>query len=122
MQAFFQRKLNFYTLHFIEPLNDWLSKLTKDYGHKLASIHYWHASIVIVLALSGLILLGGFWREVLGEGRVWLKWLHVGGGAKGDFRVYSATPIPSFNNSNWSFTIDGLVDRLSTWNWSNLLH
>ena len=280
-------------------MKDWLSSLTKGYGRKLASIHYWNAWIVVVLSLSGVILLGGFWRELLGEGRVWLKWLHVGvglvllipvfyylllikkhwkqlrgkpwqkfnvvlvltlligwigsgvvlwqirtfgptwanpalivhdlltwiglpyiiyhaitrtgwikqsgkrsvktdneqyhqtpgsyqplytrrefirsaigigiaitvgpsffkwvgrglgvgqtmddvisanpnelvpapqpavsslppigGGAKGDFRVYSVTPIPSFNNSNWSFTIDGLVDRPSTWNWEQFV-
>ncbi|OAB41774.1 molybdopterin-dependent oxidoreductase [Paenibacillus antarcticus] len=280
-------------------MKDWLTRLTKGYGRKLASIHYWNAWIVVVLSLSGVILLGGFWRELLGEGRVWLKWLHVGvglillipvfyylllikkhwkqlkgkpwqkfnvvfvltlligwigsgvvlwqirmfgptwansalivhdlltwiglpyiiyhaitrtgwlkqsgkrsvkigdeqhhqtpgsyqplytrrefirsaigigiavtvgpsflkwvgrglgvgqtmndvisanpnelvpapqpavsslppigGGAKGDFRVYSVTPIPSFNNSNWSFTIDGLVDRPMTWNWEQFV-
>ncbi|AOZ93324.1 molybdopterin-dependent oxidoreductase [Paenibacillus crassostreae] len=61
-------------------MKNWLSRITKSYGRKLTFIHYWNAWIVVVLALSGLILLGSFWREVLGEGRVWLKWLHVGVG------------------------------------------
>lgn len=33
--------------------------------------------LVLFLALSGLLLVGGFWRELLGEGRVWLKWAHI---------------------------------------------
>ncbi len=45
----------------------------------------------------------------------------IGGGAQGEFRVYTVTPIPSFDNSNWSFTIDGLVDKPQTWNWEQFL-
>lgn len=37
----------------------------------------------------------------------------IGGGAEGSFRVYTVTDIPAFDNSNWSFTIDGLVDKSS---------
>ncbi|MDO7908864.1 molybdopterin-dependent oxidoreductase [Paenibacillus sp. JX-17] len=55
----------------------WLQQLRKGYGKKLASLHRWNAWIVVILAVSGLILLGGFWREVLGAGRIWLKWLHI---------------------------------------------
>lgn len=44
---------------------------------KLVSIHAWNAWIVVILAISGLMLVGGFWREILGIGRVWLKWLHI---------------------------------------------
>ncbi|MGF7049214.1 DMSO/TMAO reductase YedYZ molybdopterin-dependent catalytic subunit [Paenibacillus sp. DS2015] len=58
-------------------MRQWLTQLRKGFGRKLSSIHYWNAIIVAVLAFSGLILLGGFWRELLGEGRVWLKWLHI---------------------------------------------
>lgn len=31
----------------------------------------------MILAVTGLMLVGGFWREILGIGRVWLKWLHI---------------------------------------------
>jgi DMSO/TMAO reductase YedYZ molybdopterin-dependent catalytic subunit len=54
-----------------------LKKLRQGYGKKLVSIHAWNGWIVLLLALSGLVLLGGFWRGVLGEGRVWLKWFHI---------------------------------------------
>lgn len=58
-------------------MSDWLRKIQKGYGKKLASLHAWNGVIVVVLALTGLILLGGFWREVLGGGRQWIKWLHI---------------------------------------------
>lgn len=45
----------------------------------------------------------------------------AGGGAKGDFRIYSVTPIPSFSNATWSFKIDGLVDKPMTWNWEQFV-
>ncbi|ETT80001.1 oxidoreductase molybdopterin binding protein [Paenibacillus sp. FSL R7-277] len=54
-----------------------LTTLRKGYGKKLVSIHLWNAWLVLILALSGLMLVGGFWRELLGEGRVWLKWGHI---------------------------------------------
>jgi len=58
-------------------MNGLLRRLRQGYGKKLAAIHFWNGWIVVLLALSGLILLGGYWRGVLGEGRVWLKWFHV---------------------------------------------
>jgi len=54
-----------------------LARIRRGYGKKLVSIHAWNAWLVLFLALSGLMLLGGYWREVLGEGRVWLKWGHI---------------------------------------------
>ncbi|MBW4081574.1 molybdopterin-dependent oxidoreductase [Paenibacillus sp. S150] len=54
-----------------------LARLRKGYGKKLVSIHMWNAWLVLFLAVSGLLLVGGFWRELLGEGRVWLKWAHI---------------------------------------------
>ncbi|WP_199615206.1 molybdopterin-dependent oxidoreductase [Paenibacillus alkalitolerans] len=54
-----------------------LGAIRKDYGKKLASLHAWNGWIVVVLSLTGLVLLAGFWRGVLGEGRVWIKWLHI---------------------------------------------
>lgn len=55
----------------------WLKKMRKGYGKKLVSIHAWNAWIVVILSVTGLMLIGGFWRETLGIGRVWLKWLHI---------------------------------------------
>ncbi|WP_410512524.1 molybdopterin-dependent oxidoreductase [Paenibacillus sp. BR2-3] len=54
-----------------------LALIREGYGKKLVSIHAWNAWLVLFLALSGLLLLGGYWREVLGESRVWLKWSHI---------------------------------------------
>lgn len=45
----------------------------------------------------------------------------VGGGAKGYFRVYTVTPLPSFDSKTWSFTLDGLVDKPATWNWEQFI-
>ncbi len=45
----------------------------------------------------------------------------IGGGAEGHFRVYTVTPIPSFSNANWSFRIDGLVERAQVWNWEQFV-
>lgn len=57
-----------------------LTLIRRGYGKKLVSIHAWNAWLVLFLAVSGLMLLGAFWREWLGEGRVWLKWGHIAGG------------------------------------------
>ncbi len=54
-----------------------IERLRKGYGKKLVSLHAWNGWIVVILAVSGLVLIGGYWRGVLGEGRVWLKWLHI---------------------------------------------
>ncbi|CAM4092236.1 molybdopterin-dependent oxidoreductase [Paenibacillus alkaliterrae] len=45
----------------------------------------------------------------------------IGGGAQGQFRVYTVTPIPSFSNANWSFKIDGLVDNSFNWDWEQFV-
>ncbi len=45
----------------------------------------------------------------------------IGGGASDSFRSYSVTPLPIFNNENWSFTIDGLVEEPVTWNWEQFV-
>ncbi|XEC97525.1 molybdopterin-dependent oxidoreductase [Paenibacillus tarimensis] len=58
-------------------MGDWLARLRKGYGKKLTSLHTVNGWIVVVLALTGLLLLAGFWRGVLGEGRVWIKWAHI---------------------------------------------
>lgn len=61
-------------------MKDWLKKMRKGYGKKLVSIHAWNAWVVVILTVTGLMLIGGFWRETLGIGRVWLKWMHIGVG------------------------------------------
>ncbi|WP_139990622.1 molybdopterin-dependent oxidoreductase [Paenibacillus paridis] len=54
-----------------------IDRLRKGYGKKLVSLHAWNGWIVVILAITGLILVGGFWRGILGEGRVWIKWAHI---------------------------------------------
>lgn len=54
-----------------------LGRLRKGYGKKLRTLHTWNGWIVVILALTGLVLVGGFWRGFLGEGRVWIKGLHI---------------------------------------------
>ncbi|MCJ8012668.1 molybdopterin-dependent oxidoreductase [Paenibacillus sp. KQZ6P-2] len=61
-------------------MNHWLKKISKGIGKKLAAVHRWNAWMIAFLAFSGLILPWGTWREILGAGRVWLKWLHLGVG------------------------------------------
>ncbi|ANE47924.1 oxidoreductase [Paenibacillus swuensis] len=45
----------------------------------------------------------------------------IGGGAKGDFRVYTVTPIPSFTSDDWKFTVGGLVDKPMELDWNAFL-
>jgi sulfoxide reductase catalytic subunit YedY len=45
----------------------------------------------------------------------------VGGGAQGNFQVYTVTRLPTFNSNTWRFTIDGLVAKPATWNWEQFL-
>lgn len=58
-------------------MSDLLGRLRKGYGKKLRALHTWNGWIVVILALTGLVLVGGFWRGFLGEGRVWIKGLHI---------------------------------------------
>lgn len=45
----------------------------------------------------------------------------IGGGRKGEFRYYTVTEIPKLNDKNWSFTIDGLVEKKNTYNWEQFV-
>jgi sulfoxide reductase catalytic subunit YedY len=45
----------------------------------------------------------------------------VGGGAQGNFRIYTVTEIPAFSSETWQFAISGLVDKPSAWNWDEFL-
>lgn len=47
------------------------------FGKQLAELHRWNAWLVVALAVSGLILSWGAARGWLGEGRVWIKQLHI---------------------------------------------
>jgi DMSO/TMAO reductase YedYZ molybdopterin-dependent catalytic subunit len=58
-------------------MSRWLNRVQRGYGKKLVSLHAWNGWLVLILALTGFILIGGFWRGFLGEGRVWVKWLHT---------------------------------------------
>ncbi|NOU99594.1 molybdopterin-dependent oxidoreductase [Paenibacillus planticolens] len=45
----------------------------------------------------------------------------VGGGAQGNFRIYTVTEIPAFSSDTWQFAISGLVDKPGVWNWEEFL-
>jgi len=45
----------------------------------------------------------------------------IGGGAQGNFRVYTVTDIPAFSSDTWQFAISGLVDKPNVWNWEQFL-
>jgi sulfoxide reductase catalytic subunit YedY len=45
----------------------------------------------------------------------------IGGGGKGEFRVYTVTEIPAFSSENWQFAISGLVDKPISWNWEEFM-
>lgn len=47
------------------------------FGKQLVELHRWNAWLVVALAVSGLILSWGAARGWLGEGRVWIKQLHI---------------------------------------------
>ncbi|MBO7747412.1 molybdopterin-dependent oxidoreductase [Paenibacillus sp. MWE-103] len=56
---------------------EWLKKVRKGYGRKLAGLHTWNGWIVVVLTFTGLILFQGLWRGILGEGRVLIRYVHI---------------------------------------------
>jgi len=45
----------------------------------------------------------------------------AGGGAKGHFRVYTVTRLPSFDSATWKFTLGGLVEKPAIWNWEQFI-
>jgi sulfoxide reductase catalytic subunit YedY len=45
----------------------------------------------------------------------------IGGGAKGNFRIYTVTEIPAFSSDNWTFSVKGLVDNPMDLNWEQFL-
>lgn len=45
----------------------------------------------------------------------------IGGGGKGEFRIYTVVPMPVFTADHWKFWISGLVDKRLEWNWEQFL-
>lgn len=45
----------------------------------------------------------------------------IGGGRKGQFRYYTVTEVPKLTNDNFSFTIDGLVDKKKVYKWNEFV-
>ncbi|SFM14673.1 Oxidoreductase molybdopterin binding domain-containing protein [Paenibacillus sp. 1_12] len=45
----------------------------------------------------------------------------IGGGLKGEFRIYTVTDIPAFSSDSWQFSISGLVDKPISWDWEQFM-
>ncbi|WP_345797090.1 molybdopterin-dependent oxidoreductase [Peribacillus muralis] len=45
----------------------------------------------------------------------------IGGGARGEFRPYTVTEVPTSSSDDWNFVIDGLVGKKLTYNWKQFL-
>lgn len=50
----------------------------EPFGKRLRKLHAWNAWTLLALAVTGIALYVPVLRRVLGEGRVWLKQLHIG--------------------------------------------
>lgn len=45
----------------------------------------------------------------------------IGGGAAGQFRIYTVTDIPHFDSETWQFKVYGLVEKPLTFTWEDFL-
>jgi sulfoxide reductase catalytic subunit YedY len=45
----------------------------------------------------------------------------IGGGAQGNYRIYTVTAIPEFSSDTWQFALSGLVDNPKVFNWEQFL-
>lgn len=45
----------------------------------------------------------------------------IGGGAEGNFRIYTVTEMPVSTSNDWRFELFGLVDDKKSWNWEQFL-
>lgn len=45
----------------------------------------------------------------------------IGGGGKGEFRIYTIVDMPHFVSDSWKFWLNGLVDKPQEWNWEQFL-
>jgi methionine sulfoxide reductase catalytic subunit len=63
------------------------------FGKRLLQLHRWNAWIILLLALTGLILSIGTIRGLLGEGRVWLKQIHIWAGVVSAILLVMYVPV-----------------------------
>jgi len=59
---------------------DWFRKALPPLGKTLVKVHKWNAWFILLTAISGIVLSIGSIRGDLGEGRVWLKQVHIWSG------------------------------------------
>ncbi|MEF3303668.1 molybdopterin-dependent oxidoreductase [Paenibacillus sp. GYB003] len=45
----------------------------------------------------------------------------IGGGGKGEFRIYTVVDMPHFVSESWKFWLNGLVDKPQEWSWEQFL-
>lgn len=45
----------------------------------------------------------------------------IGGGGRGEFRVYTIVKMPQFTSEGWTFKVSGLVDKPLEYNWEQFL-
>ncbi|PYI56232.1 molybdopterin-dependent oxidoreductase [Paenibacillus flagellatus] len=45
----------------------------------------------------------------------------IGGGGKGEFRIYTVVRMPEFDSDRWTFALKGLVEKPGQWNWEQFL-
>ncbi|MBW5445970.1 molybdopterin-dependent oxidoreductase [Cohnella sp. CFH 77786] len=69
-----------------------MNRKRPGFGKQLAELHRWNAWLVLALAVSGLLLAWGVIRE-LGEGRIWIKQLHVAIGVISGILVLLYAPM-----------------------------
>lgn len=70
---------------------DWLTGVS--YGKRLKRLHAWNAWLLVALTITGLLLLAPPLRAMLGEGRVWLKQLHIGIGIVSILALVAYAPL-----------------------------
>jgi hypothetical protein len=61
-------------------MSTWKKWLKPPIGKFLVKLHKWNAWVIILLTISGIVLSIGTIRGDLGQGRVWLKQIHIWAG------------------------------------------
>ncbi|WP_158594118.1 hypothetical protein [Cohnella faecalis] len=69
------------------------NKKKTGFGKQLAELHRWNGWLVVLLAVTGLVLSWGAVRGWLGEGRVWIKQLHIGVGVVSGILLVMYAPL-----------------------------
>jgi sulfoxide reductase catalytic subunit YedY len=70
-----------------------MSRKKPGFGKQLGELHRWNGWLVVFLAISGLLLSWGAIRGWLGEGRVWLKQLHIAVGVLSGILIVLYAPL-----------------------------